>query len=174
MKTLQMFFGVGVAVALLGVNVAMAEFRHVSLDRGVEFTPTFETADGTVTMPTFSFCDASKLGHPTEDAQSTCAITPGGIAAGLLMELPVLPPAVAPRHEVAQPLAYSPGTLPEQRPYNEPRLPYSRPPAPMPTPQSPDELPPIEGGEIPEPATLLIVGLGVAGVAMARRKGWKA
>jgi len=167
-----MFFGVGIVVALLGVNVAMADFRHRSLDRPVEFTPTFETADGTVTMPTLSFCDNSKLGRPTEDAQSTCAMTPGGIAAGLLMELPILPPAVAPRHEVAQPLAYSPGTLPGQRPYNEPRLPYGRPPTP-PTPPI-DEPPPIEVDVIPEPATLLIVGLGVAGVAMARRKGWKA
>ena len=169
MRTLQMFFGVGMVVALLGANVAVADFEHRSL-QPVRFS--FDSADGTIVIPEFSFCDASRLGRPTEDAQATCAMTPGGIASSVMMELPVPLPAIVPRQEVVQPIAYSPGTLPGQRPFNEQRTYRSPTTTSTPPPQPDDERPPIEA-DVPEPATLLIVGLGVAGVAMARRKGRK-
>ena len=168
MKTLQVFFGVGAVVVLLGANVAMAEIRFRSTERPVEFTPSFETVDGTVTMPTLSFCNIDSLGGP--EAQQTCAMTPGGASAGLLTELPILPPT-SPTYTTPMPsTAFSPGTIPGPSPYNETWTRYRN--GGGGGGEVPREPPDIEV-EIPEPATLLMVGLGITGVAVARRRGRK-
>ena len=169
MRTLQVFFGVGTAVALLGVNVALADFEFRTLQEPVKFSPTFDTVDGTVTMPTFVF-DGGNIG--AEQAQDTCAMTPGGPSAGLMMDLPLLPPIV-PTYTPAIPSApfAANNALPTTTPYEERRT-YSRGGGGGSRGGVGEDDPVIE--LVPEPTTLLIVGLGITGVAMARRRGRKA
>jgi len=172
MKTLQIFFGMGAAMALLGANVAIAEIRfggEVGM-RPLEFTPTFETEGGVVTLPTLSFCNFDSLGG--EEAQATCAMTPGGTRAGLMPELPDIQPVTLERSTPVQDVAFSPGTLPSQRPYNERPLRGGTSTSTITIPEDP-ETPPPPGDLVPEPATLLLVGLGIAGVAAVRRRHQK-
>ena len=157
MSVLQKFFGVGAAVALLGASVAMAEIR-------TEFKPLefkVSTADGSVTLPDFSFDKNS--GGEAEESQATCAMTPGGPSPGVMMELPIVPPVVPDRIEPVQDVTFSAGTLPSQRRFNEQRFRETT------TTTTREE---IIITELPEPATLVIIGLGVTGVAVARRR-WR-
>ena len=158
MKTLQRFLGVGVAVALLGLNVVIADVRTESTR--VPLTFPLDVGDGSVDMPDISYDVLGSAGG--EAAQATCAMTPGGTSPNLLLEPPIVPLpnfdrlTNVPRESLA-PLA------PLARPrtnYTPNRRPYRDPP-----PQDPPPPP------VPEPTTLLIVGLGIGALAVARRQG---
>jgi hypothetical protein len=161
MKTLQRFFGMSAAVALLGASVAMAEIRNDSI-RGVPFS--VSTADGTITLPDFTFDKIDGSGG--EEAQATCAMTPGGTMSGLMTELPILQPVTPTYRDTIPDTVFAPSGLPSQRPYNERPLSDRRNPPNPPTP--PDDPPPQIIVVTPEPATLVVVGLGLAGAAITR------
>jgi len=158
MSVLQKFFGVGAAVALLGTSVAMAEIKTGF--KPLEFE--VRTADGSVTLPDFSF--DKNNGGGAEESQATCAMTPGGPSPGVMMELPIIPPVVPDRIEPVQDVTFSAGTLPSQRRFNEQSFRDYENPTPPPEEK---EIP-----VVPEPATLVVIGLGVTGVAVACRR-WR-
>ena len=160
MKTLQIFLGVGVVIVLLGFNFAAADIENGSARSALTFS--LDTGDGTTDMPAISFDLMGGAGG--EEAQLTCAMTPGGNMPNLLLAEPALPRvtplqsrstspqvALAPLNSLDSPPGYTPprrGTLP-----------------PGPTPPPPP--PPLA---VPEPATLVLVGLGIGAVAVARRR----
>ena len=159
MKTLQKFLGVGVAVALLGLNVVMADvMKPDSVKKPMQFS--LDIGDSSFDLPDISF-DAMS-GVDGEEAQQTCAMTPGGVASMILE----LPPITMPRPEQwnnASRVALAPlGTLPS--PPNDSPSRRRQPPRRSTTTPTP---PPIL---VPEPATLVIVGLGIGAVAIARRR----
>jgi len=174
MKALQIFFGMGVAVALLGASVAVAEIRHESIMEPIRFS--VSTEDGFITLPDITFCDINTFSG--EEAQSTCLATPGGPAPDMLMELPAIPSAVpAARYTSAQ-AAIAPVSLlrspspPRERPLRggggggtggggggNPPIEI------IPEPPPPEDPPYV----IPEPATLVIISLGIGGAVAARR-----
>jgi len=172
MKTLKIFFGVVVAVGLLGSSVAMAEIRLESMQR-LMFS--VSTDDGSITLPDFSFCDIDSFGG--EEAQATCMMTPGGPAPNVLMDLPDIPRTVPASGYTSAQAAIAPVSLLQSpSPPGEPRGGRGSEggggngggngdDGVIVVPQDP---PPYA---IPEPATLVIVGLGIAGVVAARR--WK-
>lgn len=173
MKTLQVFFGVSVAVALLGASVAVAEIRNESMMEPLAFN--VSTEDGSISMPNLKF---DKVGSGGEEAQQTCAMTPGGTMPNLLMEMPVVPPVNPERAGVNQPERtpslgippYNPSYPSRNQPYR-PTYPPGTPENPPPPPEEPDDPPPVL---VPEPATLVILGLGIGGAVVARRRYRKA
>jgi len=177
MKTLQIFFGVGAAVALFA-SVAVAEIRNESM-QPLRFS--VDTGDGSITLPDFIFCDVSSVGG--EESQATCMMTPGGNMPNTLLELPVVPhptPADAEDYtsagEAIAPVAQinSPQPPAAYNPYN-PRRPGSPAPNDDSVEDPADQIdPPPTEVVTPEPATLVIVGLGIVGgaiIARRRRQG---
>jgi len=164
MKTLQKILGVGVAVALLGVSVVMADgMRPNSAKEPLRFQ--LDIGDSSVNLPDISF-DA--LGSTdTDEAQGTCAMTPGGRASNLMLALPPITVSSpeqltnAPRAALAPLGSFSPPRT-DFRPQRS-RRPW--------TPQR--QIPPPPIILVPEPATLLIVGLGIGAVAIVRQRGRK-
>jgi len=164
MRTLQILLGTIATTALVGAGVAVAEIRH-----SIE-SPKFSvsTEDGSITLPELKFCDVGEEAEP-------CVMTPSGTAPSMLMELPVVPPAVlaqTARYTSAQAAIAPISSLPSSTSYNEPRPRRTRTPTTTSTvpivPAPPDDPPQIEV-TIPEPATLVVVGLGIGGAVAARR-----
>ena len=167
MKTLQIILGTGVAFALMGLNVAVADIRNISLSTPITFP--LDLGDGTV-MPDISFDLMGGAGPDT--AQDTCMMTPGGPATNVLLDLPPIVPASNPNYLSTPQATLEPvSSLNSPPPYYPPgRGPgQGYPPGPT-TPIDPTEPNPTSP-VVPAPATLLIVGLGLAGVAvLCRRK----
>ena len=162
MKTLRVFLGTGTMIVLLGfVHVATADVRNDSI-KPLEFS--VDAGDGSVGMASIKF-DAGGAG---EETQMTCAMTPGGPMPNLMPEQPITTPQ-EPEHLTSSPArALAPiSSLQTPPPYNPPRYP---PDTPDPPPEDPDDPPPPPPPLVPEPATLLLVGLGIAGVAVARKR----
>ena len=165
MKVLQKFFGICVAIALLGASFAAAEIRTESV-QPLKFS--VSAGDDSITLPDLTFGNTDSASG--EEAQSTCAMTPGGPTPGGMLEMPIIPPVTPARVEPVQNVAFSAGALPSQRSYNERAFRGGSggggggggggdtPPPPIIV--------------VPEPATLVIVGLGIAGMAVARRR-WR-
>ena len=164
MKTLKIFLGVCVAVTLMGLNIAVADIESSSKP----MTFAVDIGDGTV-MPDISFDMMGGAGEDT--AQTTCMMTPGGgDSINVLLDLPpIIPvhePGYAPLQATLAPINSidtSPSPIP--RPFSGPF-----PPDPIDDPEDPDD-PPLP--VVPAPATVLIVGLGIAGVALMRRRRTK-
>ena len=164
MKTLKIFLGVGAVVALWGLGVVTADTVNESVQTPMTFS--LDTGDGS-SMPDLSFGTSGGAG---EDAsQTTCAMTPGGASTNLMMDEPVIPPVNPEQlseHSPQQTLAplNSLNNPPQQ--YN-PRRPYN----PQTPPTTKEDEPPPET-IVPEPATLLIMALGIGAATVARRR-WK-
>ena len=144
-------------IVLLGlVHVAKADVRNDSI-KPLEFS--VDAGDGSVDMASINF----DTGGAGEETQTTCAMTPGGSMPNLMPEQPVTTPQ-EPEHLTSSPAeTLAPiSSLQTPPPYNPPRYPID--PNPDPDPDPP--VPPL----VPEPATLLLVGIGIAGIAVARRR----
>ena len=173
MKTLKILLGSGAMIALLGfllgfLNVAQADIRNDSI-QPLKFD--VDAGDGSVSMPQITF----DSGGAAEESQQTCAMTPGGSMPGLLLEQQFATPP-DPEHLTHPPdVTLAPiSSLQTPPPYN-PRRGYPDDPTPPGTPEipvDPDEPPPPP--VTPEPTTLLLVGLGIAGAAVARRRWGRA
>jgi len=180
MRALQMFFGAVAATALLGAGVVVAEIRY-SIEP-LKFS--VSTEDGSITLPVLEFCNIDSTGG--EETQTPCMMAPGGPLPNLLMELPVMPlvaPAQTAEYTSAQAAIAPISSLRSSAPYNERRLlgvgssgvsstgtasmmSTVQPPVIV-MPEYPSDPPPVVA--IPEPATLVVVGLGIGGVVAARR-----
>ena len=155
MKTLQILLGAW--VVLLGlIDVATADIKNDMKP----LTFSIDNADG---APGVSF-DAMG-GVSGEESQTTCAMTPGGTMPNLLLEEPVVPP-VNPDQLTSSPAnTFAPiNSLGSPPPYNQRGGYGNRDPDPPPTP--PEDPPPV----VPEPATLMLVGLGVGAIVCATRR----
>jgi len=174
MKTLLMIFGVCVGVVILGLNVATADMRNESANIPLKFSLDI---DDTVIVPDLTFDTLGNVG--SEAAQATCAATPGGtLPSGLLLESPVVPQwysnrpedysrnmspsMLAPLGSLAPPPSYRQNGRSSGSPNR-----YS--PPNVVNPEVPPEHP---TNEVPEPATWVIVGIGIGVAAVARRR-WK-
>ena len=168
MKMLQMFFGLGATVALLGANVAIAEIRS-----GVDPLTFSVGTGGTSASMSVSFSDAGGFG--SEEAHGTCTMTPGGNMPNVILELPVVTSIYA--KDSVYGTARVVDTLDTDNVFR------STPPLYTPNRRY---LPPPDDGQsstdppdgsstsvVPEPATLLIVGLGIGAVAAMCRRRWK-
>ena len=170
MKTLQKFLGVGVAVALLGLSVVMADVQTDPARVPLKFS--LDIGDGSVDLPEISFDVIGGVGG--EGAQTTCAMTPG-TGSSLLLNPPLITMqrpeqwSNTPRASLA-PL----GTLPPAQTNYPPRrrsapstpAVFTPPPIFIVDPDEDDE----GSAQVPEPATLLIVGLGIGAVAVVRQR----
>jgi len=83
MKTLKMILAGTALVTLLGVGVVLADIQNGSALEGLTFPLDVGSSSA---MPDVSF-DA----QDGEEAQATCAMTPGGVAMGMPYEEPVNP-----------------------------------------------------------------------------------
>lgn len=176
MKMLQVFFGVGAVIALL-VGVAVAEIKNESM-KPLMFS--VDVGDGSVTLPDFTFCNVGSTGD--EGAQATCMMTPGGNMPNSLLELPVTPVPVAASAEdyTSAQVAIAPVAQLNsiQPPVYGPRRPWLSNPDDPSSPAGPADLTdpvivdPADPSPVvvPEPATLVIVGLGIGGAMIARRR----
>ena len=162
MKTLRVLLGACAMIALLGfLHVATADVRNDSVK---PLTFSVDSGDGFAGVPEISF-DGN--GGDSEEAQTTCAMTPGGNMPGLLLEQPFTPPPNPERLTNAPDETLAPlSSLNSAPPYSRGGLPYNPndpndPGTPPPPPDDPKE---PSTPAVPEPATLVLVGLGI-GVA---------
>ena len=160
MKTLQIFLRVGAVFALLGfLNVATAEIKNESMK---PLTFPIDVGDGSSGMPPVSFDSMGGAGN--EEAQTTCAMTPGGTMPEMLLEEPVIPPPPSDEYFTNSPsVTLAPISSLQTPPPYDPRRNFY--PPDTPTPPTPPP-PPV----VPEPATLLLVGLGIGAVALVTRR----
>lgn len=162
MKTLKIFLSVGALVALLGLNVARADIKNESAEQ-----PTFplDTGDGSSLSP-ISFGTATG-----NEAQTTCATTPGSPSTNMLLPEPVVLPQDVEsftQYEDMSPVS-SPQELKSFNPLTRQPRRWNFPPPPS----NKEAPPPPEEVATPEPATMLLIGLGIGGVTMATRRQWK-
>ena len=174
MKTLQMFLGMGMIFALLGLSTAVADIRNESARTPLTFS--LDVGDSSVSMPDISFDTMGGVGG--EEARSTCAMTSGGAMPNLSFDIPALPtPPAAERETIAPQVALAPlnslrepPTYPSSgRGYPPPIGREYTPPAPK-NPEGEEEEPPPPQPAVPEPATLLFVGLGIGTALAATRR----
>ena len=156
MKTIQIILGAGVVAALVvGLNVAFADV--ISQRAPIEFDR--DVGEG-IEMPAISFDFMGGVGE--EEVHGGCMMTPGGQESSAVLPLP--PPVIVPTavHNYGAVEA----TLAPLNSFNTPpRIPYERPPRRPPD----DPRPVVPDTVVPAPATLVIVGIGLAGIAAMRR-----
>ena len=170
MKTLRRFFVLGAVLALVGLNTMLADGAGAANP----LTFRLDTGYPSVNLPEISFDSA---GSPSgEETQSTCAMTPGGNMPNLIPNQPVVPPTNPGDPDSERNAARSPETtldpnLTDPVPVQHEHKRYwaiSGGSQPLPEGDDGD----VPSPAVPEPATLVIVGLGIGAAAIARRR-WK-
>jgi len=154
MKAIQIILGAGVVVALIGLNVAFADV--ISERTPIEFG---RDVGGSVEMPPVSFDFMGGVGE--EEVQGGCMMTPGGQES--VGTLALLPPVIVPTANHSYDTVLAPLNS-----FDSP----ARPPVRIPGDSSRRPPDPQEGNssQVPAPATLVIVGIGLAGIAVMRRR----
>jgi len=163
MKTLRVILGGTAIVALLGVS-AMADVQNVS----ALSAPVFSLDIGSgADMQDISFGTSDN----SEESQTTCAMTPGGASMGMLYEDPVINPIDEPERYTNSPQISLASINSFRTPgvqNTTPGYPYN--PNPAPAPPTDGTTPGTEPPVVPEPATLMLFGIGIGAVFATRRR----
>lgn len=159
MKTLLTYLGVGAVAVLLGMGIAKADIQNGALIDPLSF-PIGEEGNG-YGIENVSFDSTN------DETQSTCAMTYGETSSFVMPEeLPIPTPEVAyPRNSYTAFGAFNP--LSNNTDYRRDRGGYRPPPEDNPPGDDPPDDPPPT---VPEPTTLVILGLGLAGIVIARKR----
>jgi hypothetical protein len=159
MKRLLFSLALVAAAAVALPNLGFADSMKTGSAEPLKFI--LDPGDGSAPSGMLLFDSESE-----NEAQATCSMTPNGPSQPVTMEVP--PPAQPIREQPYQPdmtsTPVSSYSTPPGRPGSPPR--YPRDNLPPGTPDEPEPPPPT----VPEPGTMLIIGLGIAGAALLRRR----